>query len=184
MANSCHWANFQFYKWPKIEEIIYRSCHTALSRIFAQNSMQIYKQQFILRLGREQHDQMLELKSYPNVSKSCLNNIHSSFYIKWSFSKWTTSHQSFLATFVSTFVDMNGQKLPNLVTLVRSKAWKCQNTVITKQNTLHSVFISPTDHRLEQESDPGLVPELPSTTKEIFASRKRKSTRQCISCGW
>ena len=117
MANSCHWANFQFYKWPKIEEIIYRSCHTALSRIFAQNCMQIYKQQFILRLGREQHDQMLELKSYPNVSKSCLNNIHSSFYTNWTISKYPKSHQTFWDTFVSKFVDKNIQKSPNLVTL-------------------------------------------------------------------
>ena len=117
MANSCHWANFQFYKWPKIEEIIYRSCHTALSRIFAQNSRQIYKQQFILRLGREQRDQMLELKSYPNVSKSCLNNIHSSFYTNWTISKYPKSHQTFWDTFVSKFVDKNIQKSPNLVTL-------------------------------------------------------------------
>ena len=32
-----------------------------------------------------QCDQTLDWKSCPNVSKSCLNNIHSSFYINWSF---------------------------------------------------------------------------------------------------
>ena len=31
----------------------------------------------------DQCDQMLDFKSRPNVSKSCLNNIHCSFYINW-----------------------------------------------------------------------------------------------------
>ena len=53
--------------------------------------------QYILYIERErkkeivvegvQCDQMLNLKSCPNSFKSCLNNIHSSFYINWSFSK-------------------------------------------------------------------------------------------------
>ena len=57
-------------------------------------------------------------KSCPNVSKSCQNNIHSSFYTNWSSSKWHKSLQSFWATFVSDFVVKNFQNLPNLVTLI------------------------------------------------------------------
>ena len=47
-----------------------------------------------------QCDQTLDLKSCPNVSKSCLNNIHSNFYINWPFS----NVNNFWATFVSEFV--------------------------------------------------------------------------------
>ena len=34
-----------------------------------------------------QCDQILDLKICPSVSKRCLNKIHRSFYINWSFSK-------------------------------------------------------------------------------------------------
>ena len=45
-------------------------------------------------------------------------NIHSSFYIIFSFSNWPKCHQSVWATFVSKFVAKNLQKLPYLVTLL------------------------------------------------------------------
>ena len=35
----------------------------------------------------EQCDQMRDLKTCPNVFKSCLKIIHSSFYINWCYSK-------------------------------------------------------------------------------------------------
>ena len=60
---------------------------------------------------------MLDYKSFPNVFKSCLNNIHSWFYINWSFSKQPKCQQSFWATFESEFVAKSFQKSPNLVTL-------------------------------------------------------------------
>ena len=66
---------------------------------------------------RNQCDQMLDLKSCPNVFKSCLNNIHSSFYINRFFPKQPKSQQSFCATFEIEFVAKNFQKSPNLVTL-------------------------------------------------------------------
>ena len=67
--------------------------------------------------GSTRCDQMLDYKSFPNVFKSCLNNIHSWFYINWSFSKQPKCQQSFWATFESEFVAKSFQKSPNLVTL-------------------------------------------------------------------
>ena len=69
-----------------------------------------------------QCDQMPDIKSCPNVFKSCLNNFQTSFYIYWSFSKKPKSQQSFGATFDSEFVAKNFRKSPNLVTLSTSSA--------------------------------------------------------------
>ena len=70
-----------------------------------------------MMVKRNQCDQMLDLKSCPNVFKSCLYNIHSSFYINRFFPKQPKSQQSFCATFEIEFVAKNFQKSPNLVTL-------------------------------------------------------------------
>ena len=57
------------------------------------------------------------LKNCPNISKSCLNNIHSVLYINWSFSKQPKSQQSFWIVFIGKYVAKNFQKSSNLVTL-------------------------------------------------------------------
>ena len=51
-----------------------------------------------------QCDQMPDIKSCPNVFKSCLNNFQTSFYIYWSFSKKPKSQQSFGAIIESDFL--------------------------------------------------------------------------------
>ena len=68
-----------------------------------------------------QCDQTLDWKSCPNVSKSCLNNIHSSFYINWSFFKKIAQKSAIYLGYFCEFVAKNFQKSPNLVTLFAAK---------------------------------------------------------------
>ena len=64
-----------------------------------------------------QCDQTLDLKSCPNVFKSYLNNIQSSFTLIDRFLNGPKVHNHLKATFVSEFVVKNFQKSPNLVAL-------------------------------------------------------------------
>ena len=59
-----------------------------------------------------QCDQMLEVKSSPNASKSCPNYSHDSFTKIDLLQNSPKSHHSFWATFVSKFCTKNFQKSP------------------------------------------------------------------------
>ena len=65
-----------------------------------------------------QCDQMLVLKSCPNVSKSCLNNIHSSFTLIDLCQSRPKVNNLLGLPLVSEFVAKNFQKSPNLATLI------------------------------------------------------------------
>ena len=79
----------------------------------------------------DQCDQTLERKSCPTVSKSCLNNIHSSFTQIDLFENGPKVTNLFWATFVSKFVAKNFEKSPNLVALFVKKDWvRCENISI------------------------------------------------------
>ena len=72
-----------------------------------------------LDVWQKQCDYTLELKGSQNVSKSCPDSRNSSSYLHDPFLNSPKNHQFFWATFVSNFVRVNFQKLPDLVTLDR-----------------------------------------------------------------